>query len=88
MKSTERTILSLAIGLGVGAALGILFAPHKGTETRRRIKREINHRKDQLEDLIDNFQGMIEEGKESLKEVIAESRGLKKSIIEEEEEME
>lgn len=28
---------NLMIGIGIGTVLGILFAPHKGTKTRRKI---------------------------------------------------
>ena len=38
MKSAEKVIISFAAGVGLGAILGVLFAPNKGTETRRRIK--------------------------------------------------
>jgi len=74
----ENALLSFIVGVGIGAALGVLFAPNKGTETRRKLKKEFDHRKDQLEDLVDNFQEIIEEGKESLKEVIAETKNLSK----------
>jgi gas vesicle protein len=33
----QETFISFAIGLGVGAALGILFAPKSGEETREYI---------------------------------------------------
>ena len=39
MKSGEKLIATFAIGIGLGAVLGILFAPSKGSETRRRIKK-------------------------------------------------
>ena len=35
--STSRVIISFLAGAAVGGALGILLAPDKGTETRRKI---------------------------------------------------
>jgi gas vesicle protein len=48
--STSKVLLGLLAGAAIGAALGILFAPDKGTETRRKIAEEGN-------DLADNLKG-------------------------------
>jgi gas vesicle protein len=48
--STTKTLLGFIAGAAVGAALGILFAPDKGTETRRKISEQGN-------DLADNLKG-------------------------------
>jgi gas vesicle protein len=48
--STSKTLLGFIAGAAVGAALGILFAPDKGTETRRKISEQSN-------DLADNIKG-------------------------------
>ena len=48
--STTKTLLGFIAGTAVGAALGILFAPDKGTETRRKISEQGN-------DLADNLKG-------------------------------
>jgi len=37
-KATKRALVGFVIGAAVGAAAGILFAPKKGSETRRDIK--------------------------------------------------
>jgi gas vesicle protein len=48
--STTKTLLGFLAGAAVGAAIGILFAPDKGTETRRKISEQSN-------DLADNLKG-------------------------------
>ncbi|MDR1056910.1 MAG: YtxH domain-containing protein [Prevotellaceae bacterium] len=55
MKSVEKTVLTFALGIAIGAGIGVLFAPDKGACTRRKIKREydsyINKIHDKIEDL-------------------------------------
>lgn len=36
---TEKVLLSVLAGAAAGALAGILFAPHKGTVTRKKISR-------------------------------------------------
>ncbi len=48
--STSKILLGFVAGAAVGAVLGILFAPDKGTETRRKISEQGN-------DLADNLKG-------------------------------
>lgn len=40
--SKKGRLGSLLVGLGIGAGLGILFAPKKGSETREDIKNKFN----------------------------------------------
>jgi len=52
MNNTEKTIIAFATGAALGAALGILFAPAKGSKTRKRLKTEGQIVMDDLEEKI------------------------------------
>ena len=45
-----KTALGIVLGIGVGALLGVLFAPDKGSNTRKKIK-------DKGQGLADDFKG-------------------------------
>lgn len=40
MNNSGKIIAALVIGAAVGAVLGVLFAPDKGAETRKKINEE------------------------------------------------
>ncbi|AWG21607.1 hypothetical protein FFWV33_08705 [Flavobacterium faecale] len=56
---TGNTIISVLGGVIVGTALGILFAPDKGTNTRKKIKEKGNDAKNDamssINDLLTNM---------------------------------
>ncbi len=49
---TDKTLLGIIGGVATGVILGILFAPEKGTKTRRKI---LNKSIDYTNDLKDKF---------------------------------
>ncbi|WP_316814203.1 YtxH domain-containing protein [Pedobacter heparinus] len=42
MKNTSNVIIGLLAGLAAGAALGLLFAPESGIETRDKLSRSLS----------------------------------------------
>jgi len=51
----SKVLLGFAAGAAIGAALGVLFAPDKGTETRRKIADKTNDVADSLKDKFNDF---------------------------------
>ncbi|CAN5886939.1 hypothetical protein BH11BAC7_BH11BAC7_10200 [soil metagenome] len=50
MNNSSKVLITFIGGAVVGAALGILFAPDKGTNTRKRIAKSAADLKDELAD--------------------------------------
>lgn len=46
--NTGNTLIALLVGAAVGAGIGILFAPDKGSKTREKIKGGYDEAKDNL----------------------------------------
>jgi gas vesicle protein len=67
--SKQKLLIGVLAGAAAGATLGILFAPDKGSSTRKRFSRKTYAYTDELEEkfnnLIDNiteqFQTVVEE---------------------------
>lgn len=56
---TDKVVLGILGGIATGAMLGILFAPEKGTKTRRKIMDKGNDYADDLKDKFDTVLGTI-----------------------------
>ena len=62
MNNTGKIITALAAGLAAGAILGVLFAPDKGSETRKKIN-------DQGKKLADDLKEKLKKGKSDLNDL-------------------
>lgn len=71
MKS-GKVILGALAGVAIGAALGILFAPDKGTSTRKKISKKRDDVVDELEGKFNKFVDGFKKKFESMKEDVSE----------------
>jgi len=71
MKDNSKVVVALLAGLAAGAALGILFAPEKGNETRDKLAESLKNLGDSIRETaaaeIDNLVGMKDKIVENLK---------------------
>lgn len=63
-----KFLLGIAAGVAVGVTVGVLFAPHKGSKTRRKIVERQVELTDDLENRIDEFINLLSKKYESIKE--------------------
>ena len=50
MNDNSKVLIGLLAGLAAGAALGLLFAPDKGTDTRDRLAQSLKDLSDSIRD--------------------------------------
>ena len=78
--SSSKILLGFLAGATAGAALGILFAPDKGTETRRKISEKsqdmANSMKDNFNDFVDGMKDKFASAKDDAGELA--DKGLSK----------
>ena len=77
--NTGKMIGALLIGAAIGGALGILFAPDKGSKTRKKIFNEgediTDTLKEKLDDLLKEARKEFEEAKEKASEFAMDGKG-------------
>jgi len=66
--STSKVIMGFLVGAAVGGALGILLAPDKGSETRRRIKEKGADFGESISELGETIKDKVNEMVDGVKE--------------------
>lgn len=69
--STGKIVVGTLAGLAVGAVLGILFAPNKGSETRGKIAQKGQDCKDAVKDKLNDLLNDITEKIEKVGEQVS-----------------
>jgi gas vesicle protein len=82
--NAQKVILVTLASAAIGASLGILFAPHKGSSTRKKISKKGNKYVGEFEEKFNEFVDMATEKFETIKE---EAATTTKNKIEEAEEV-
>jgi len=72
MNKNSKLLVALAAGIAAGAVLGVLFAPGKGSETRKKIKDEGRKMAGDVKNKFNKGMEKLNEVKEGLKEKIEE----------------
>jgi len=71
MNDNTKVVVALLAGLAAGAALGILFAPDKGTDTRDKLSESLKNLGDSIKETaaaeIDNLVGLKDRVVDSIK---------------------
>jgi len=85
MSKSSNSLIAFIVGAGVGTALGMLFAPDTGANTRDKLSFKLSKYKKELEDLIEDLvegkETHLNEAKNEGKRVISEAKNKAENLL-------
>lgn len=72
MHHNQKTALGILAGAAIGAAVGLLFAPAKGKDTRKKIKNNANDLKSKAESELNKITSTAKEKYSEVSEKVSE----------------
>ena len=69
--TTGKIIWSIAAGVAAGAILGVLFAPNKGVDTRKKIVQKKDDAVDSINEMLERATGKLEDVKKQASKMMA-----------------
>lgn len=73
--NTGKALLGIMAGVAVGALFGVLYAPDKGCETRKKIARKSKEYVDELSERLNEFMEEVTEKVESISRKVKDTTG-------------
>ncbi|MBL0134192.1 MAG: YtxH domain-containing protein [Chitinophagaceae bacterium] len=70
MNTTSKMLAAMAVGAAVGAIAGIMLAPDKGSETRRKLKEQGKRVADNLKDKFNHGKEKMNGMKEDIEQAV------------------
>ena len=74
--NTTKMFIGILSGLITGAVIGVLFAPHKGSNTRKRIMRQSDNYSDVVKEKVNEYAEVINDKFEKAKKDISDYTDL------------
>lgn len=91
-KKSGNNLFAFMMGAAVGAVLGILYAPDKGSNTREKLSFQLDKYRKLLQDLIDDFVSgretpLTTEAKSQGQKVVDETKNKAERLLEDVDEL-